>query len=305
MKKSEKADLHLHTDSSDGLLSIQELFEKIKGKGFAAVAVTDHDSVAAIDQLNRRAEMHAIKVVPAVELSGEFEGLDIHILGYFIKHHNKRFLDYLYLFQRRRYQRVQEMIEKLEKLSIKIAIDRVSHFARNGPIGRPHVADALVEKGIVRSRNEAFKKYLNNDGPVYVEKYRITASEVIGLVHSIGGAAFVAHPGISCEDETIRKLAAEGMDGIEIVHPKHSAETQKRLKKLAKELSLLESGGSDFHGYPERDKDLGNYTIPYEYVEKIKQYCEDKREEWEYFEEESEAEERLDLDENKSGENGG
>jgi predicted metal-dependent phosphoesterase TrpH len=288
MKKSKKADLHLHTDSSDGLLSPQELFEKIKKVGLTAVAVTDHDSVAAIDQFKRRTEMAAIKVVPAVELSGEFEGLDIHILGYCIKYHNKQFLDYLYLFQRRRYQRAQEMVEKFEKLGVTISIDRVSHFARNGPIGRPHIADALVENGIVRSRNEAFKKYLNNDGPVYVEKYKITASEVIELIHSIGGAAFVAHPGISCEDEIIYKLAAEGLDGIEVVHPKHSSQTQTRLKNLAKNLSLLECGGSDYHGYPERDKDLGNYTIPYEYVERIEQYCEDTREEWGYHEEEAE-----------------
>ncbi len=286
LEQSKKADLHLHTNISDGRLSPIELFDKMREHGLSTIAVTDHDSVAAVDALNRRAQMFNLRIVTGVELSGEFEGLDIHFLGYFIQHHNKRFLDYLYLFQRRRHQRAQEMVAKLEKLGIHIALDDVVSIARNRPIGRPHIADALISGGHVSSQNEAFEKYLGGDGPVYVEKYKITASEIIELIHSIGGAAFVAHPGISCSDEIVRSLVEAGLDGLEVVHPKHSPDKQKELAKIATELSLLTSGGSDFHGEPEREADLGKYSIPDESVDAIEEYCKSMRDTWGYLSEE-------------------
>ncbi len=292
IKQSKKADLHLHTNISDGLLSPIELFDKMWEHGMSTIAVTDHDSVAAVDTLNRRAQMYSLRIVPGVELSGEFKGLDIHFLGYFIQHHNKRFLDYLYLFQRRRHQRAQEMVANLEKIGIHITLDDVVSIARNRPIGRPHIADALISSGHVSSRNEAFEKYLGGGGPIYVEKYKITASEIIELIHSIGGAAFVAHPGISCSDDTVRRLVEAGLDGLEIVHPKHSPDKQKKLAKIANELSLLTSGGSDFHGDPEREADLGKFSIPDESVDTIEEYCKSMRDTWGYL-----SEDELDAEE--------
>ena len=280
------ADLHLHTSMSDGLLSPQDLILKIKDAGITIFSVTDHDSVAALDEMKRRSEFFKLEAVPGVELSAEYKNRDMHFLGYFINYHSKRFLDYLYLFRRRRFQRAQEMVVKLKKLGITISMDRISALAGNGPIGRPHVADALIEAGSVNSREEAFLKYLGKNGPVYVEKYKITADEVIELIHSIGGAAFLAHPGLNDLEEFIPELKDAGLDGIETIHPKHSKVQVKSLEKAAMDLSLLTSGGSDFHGDDDIDN-LGKYNIEPKIVDKIREYCEEHKSGW-VIEEESE-----------------
>lgn len=280
MQKTLKADLHIHTTMSDGFLTPDELLVRLRDTDIGCVSVTDHDSVAAIDALNRRASMFKIRIIPGVELSAEFNGRDLHFLGYFINHHSKRFLDYLYLFRRRRFQRAQEMIDLLEKMGIDISIDKVAESAKNGPIGRPHLADVLIQGGWAKTRDEAFEKYLGNDGPVYVEKYRITAVEVINLIHSIGGASFVAHPAIQCDDKTIKELAKEGLDGIEVTHPEHTLEDTQHFTSLAKKLRLLTSGGSDFHGDPNSDIKLGDCFIDEAEVNRIEKYCISKRAEW-------------------------
>ena len=278
--KYSKADLHIHTNVSDGVLSPDELLRMVKNSGISVIAVTDHDSVAALDTIHRRAERFSIQTVSGVELSTEFNGKELHFLGYCIEHHSKRFLDYLYLFRRRRYQCAQEIVEKLWKSGIRIKLEQVVRIAGNGPIGRPHIADVMTENGWTASRDEAFSKYLYNGGPFYVEKYCITAPEVLDLIHSIGGAVFLAHPGISCPDETIKELIPLGLDGIEIIHPKHTAEMVAHYTAAADELSLLISGGSDFHGDSPDEPQIGEYAINSRYVEEIASYCERKRSEW-------------------------
>ncbi len=275
-----KADLHLHTNMSDGLLSPQELILKIKDAGITIFSITDHDTVAALDEMKRRAGFFGLTAVPGVELSAEYDNNDMHFTGYFINYHSKRFLDYLYLFRRRRFQRAQEILIKLKKLGIAISMDRVTEFAGNGPIGRPHIAEAMMEAGAVETRDEAFENFLKKDGPVYVEKYRITAKEVIELIHSIGGAAFLAHPGINSLEKTIPELKELGLDGIEIVHPKHTEKEVNNLEKTAKNMSLLTAGGSDFHGGDEDLDNLGKYYVTEESVEKIREYCDEHRSEW-------------------------
>jgi len=274
------ADLHIHTNASDGFLTPAELILKLKDSGIKTFAVTDHDAVSAIDELKRRAEFYQLNIVTGVELSAEYKNKDLHFLGYFINHHSKRFLDYLYLFKRRRYQRAQEMLDRLNKISIQISIDEVVEKTGNGPIGRPHIADCMVEKEFVTSRDEAFQKYLNDEGEVYVAKYRIGADEVIDLVHSIGGAVFIAHPGISCDTRTIKELCEMGLDGIETLHPKHPESKVKKLNSLAEELGILKCGGSDFHGDPNSVIKLGDYTIDEDSVKEIEQYCADNRSLW-------------------------
>ncbi|MFC1565074.1 PHP domain-containing protein [candidate division KSB1 bacterium] len=277
--EGKKADLHLHTNMSDGLLSPQELILKIKNAGITIFSVTDHDTVAALDEMKRRSDFFGLTAVPGVELSAEYENRDMHFIGYFINYHSKRFLDYLYLFRRRRFQRAQEMVIKLKKLGISISMDRITELAGNGPIGRPHVADAIIDTGNVSSREEAFQKYLSKDGPVYVEKYRITAQEVIDLIHSIGGAAFLAHPGLNAVDKYIPGLMEAGLDGIEIIHPKHTADQVKKLGKTAKDMSLLTTGGSDFHGEDD-EENLGKFFTDEMSVDRVREYCEEHKSEW-------------------------
>lgn len=297
MKNTGKADLHIHTTSSDGFYSPDEILMLVKDSDISRIAVTDHDSVAALDTLSRRAAMYNISTVSGVELSAEYNGQDLHFLGYFINHHNKRFLDYLYLFRRRRFQRAQEMIDLLAKMGIRISMEQVSKEAKNGPIGRPHLADVIVKKGYARSRSEVFEKYLCNEGPAYVDKYRITAPEVINLIHSIGGAVFLAHPGAYCDDNTIKKLVSLGLDGVEVVHPKHSAESVKHYKALARKLSILTCGGSDFHGDPESSVSFGDFSIDDSEVDNIEKYCISKRSAWELAGDEELEDESLDDEE--------
>lgn len=280
MQNTGIADLHIHTNASDGFFPPAEILAMLKNSGISTVAITDHDSVVALDDAKRRASMFNIRLIPGVELCAEYHGKDLHFLGYFIDHHNKRFLDFLYLFRRRRYQRAQSMIEKLDELGMHITMEQVAAIARNGPIGRPHLADALINAGWADSRDDAFEKYLGNYGSVYVEKYRITHSEVFDLIHSIGGAAFLAHPGIDCSDQTIRELHEAGLDGLEVVHPKHTPEMVEHYTRFAGELSVLTCGGSDYHGSPEDENVLGKYFINEEHVDRIEKYCISKREEW-------------------------
>jgi len=281
MKIKNPVDLHIHTNASDGLLEPADILARIRNAGIETFSVTDHDSVAAVDEMKRRAAIFGLKLVHGVELSAEYEGRELHFLGYFIDHHNKRFLDYLYLFRRRRSQRAEEMLIRLAKLGIEISIERVAELARNGPVGRPHIADAMVEKNIVASRDEAFDKYLHDNSSVYVEKYRITPDEVIDLIHSIGGTAILAHPGLSkATDQVITSLIDKGLDGIEVIHPRHSPEEQKHYIDLAEKLGILISGGSDFHGDPDKDEKLGEHVIDLSVVKCIEEYCVEKREQW-------------------------
>jgi hypothetical protein len=156
----------------------------------------------------------------------------------------------------------------------------VTAFANNGPIGRPHLADALIEGGFANDRDDAFDKFLKDDGPVYISKYRITPAEVFNLIHSIGGAAFLAHPGRDCADRIIRELHLSGLDGLEIVHPRHTDEVVERFRRLAGDLSLLTSGGSDFHGGKKEEETIGKYCVSVDAVDRIEEYCIEKRKDW-------------------------
>ncbi|MFC1477470.1 PHP domain-containing protein [candidate division KSB1 bacterium] len=299
MKITTPVDLHIHTNASDGFVEPIEVLTRLKNAGIMTFSVTDHDSVAALDALNRRSSLYQMRLINGVELSAEYQHQDVHFLGYFINHHNKRFLDYLYLFRRRRHQRAQEMVAKLGKLGVKISMNYVESLARNKPIGRPHIADALVNAGAVGSRDEAFEKYLRDDGPVYLEKYRISAKEVIDLIHSIGGGAFLAHPGLSLSsDEPVKTLVEMGLDGIEVIHPRHTPEQVKHYTSLASKLKMKISGGSDFHGDPRGDDVLGKYIIDIATLSEIEHYCDENRERWlaEHILDEAEGEEIIEDD---------
>lgn len=296
MKKSQKIDMHIHTNASDGYHSPLEILTILREAGIQTFAVTDHDSIASLDELKRRAGIYNMRLIPGVELSADFNGIDLHFLGYFINYHNKRFLDYLYLYRRRRYQRAQEMIELFAKQGIKISINRIVELARNGPIGRPHFADVLIKSGIVSDRDEAFDKYLNEKSPFYVKKYMVTAEEVIALIHSIGGAAILAHPGISCAKETIVELIGLGLDGVEIVHPKHSPVAVKHFTEVAEKHGLLMTGGSDFHGKPGGSDAISENLVDISLADKLESYCDMKRSDWIISDEEISEDETLEID---------
>ncbi len=243
----EKADLHIHTYYSDGLLSPQEVIKKVKAKGISTISITDHDAVAGIKEAIDSAGKE-VKVIPGVELSSIYQDIDVHILGYYIEFEHAELIDYLAELQSFRENRARQMIDKLAKYGIKIEYDHVRNIAQQGAVGRPHIATAMKEKGYVASIDEAFYRFIGYHGPCYVPKKEIEPREAIRVIKEFKGVTVLAHPGIYEYRDLISRVIADGIDGIEVWHPEHSQSCSQRLFQLANENKLLVTGGSDCHG---------------------------------------------------------
>jgi 3',5'-nucleoside bisphosphate phosphatase len=267
------ADLHLHTSFSDGNLSPLDLMKKVKNAGLKCISIVDHDIVEGTEEAIKLGKDFEIEVIPGVELSTTVGNLDVHIIGYFIDYKDKTFLDYLNLFREERLKRAERIVNKLNKLKVPLKIESVLAQNTTGSIGRPHIANALVEGGLISNYQAAFDQYIRNGGPAYESKYTVTPAEAISLINKAGGLSFIAHPNYIKDEKIFSDLINQGIDGIEVVHPSHSCETVEYLKKIASEYFLLTSGGSDYHGGLKNDeKSFGTFTIPYKMVKAMKQH---------------------------------
>lgn len=266
-----KADLHIHTTYSDGVLSPYEVVNKAKEAGLRIISITDHDNVNALDEAIEIGKELGVEVIPGVELSASLEDKDIHILGYFFDHKNKNFLEYLSYFQRERLKRAERIVEKLNSINVPIKLETVLEKAGSGSVGRAHIAHALVEEGLTGSYSEAFSKYIGFGRPAYEKKSQFSPEDAIALIASARGLSFLAHPGKYTADEVLQQLIKSGLDGIEIVHPSHTPEKISHYRKIINQYFLLESGGSDFHGGKKNDHEaLGQFTIPESLVQAMK-----------------------------------
>ena len=270
---SGRIDLHMHSNFSDGVHPPAKLIEMAKEKELVAVALTDHDILDGIVEMKSAGEAAGIEVISGVELSCEFGGRDLHVLGYGVDPANKQFEGMLHQFRETRHKRGIKIIEKLNALGISIEPSEVIANSGQGALGRPHIAKALVEGGHVGNTQEAFDKYIADGGPAYVPKYKMDPKEAIKFIRGAGGLAFIAHPGVFLEraDASIEDLVAEGFDGIEVYHPTHNDDKRAALKKIADDRGMLVSGGTDYHGFPGRDLELGSVDVTYEIVERIKE----------------------------------
>ncbi|UZJ42006.1 PHP domain-containing protein [Prosthecochloris sp. SCSIO W1101] len=267
----EKADLHIHTKCSDGVFTPEEIVEKAKKTGLKAISITDHDSVLGIDKAKPLASEYGIELITGVEMSSTYQGHDIHILGYFFDHKNSALKSYLDHCKQLRTERAERMVGKLAEMGVKIEIEQIILKAQNGSVGRPHIAAVLQDGGFVKSFSEAFSKYLGSHSPAYVKSIETPPAEVIRLINEAAGLSFLAHPGQNIPDEILRHLINFGLDGIEIIHPSHDTYKENYYREIANEYFLLFSGGSDYHGLKDQEKDLfGQITIPYEWVTKMK-----------------------------------
>lgn len=258
----EKADLHLHTVYSDGALPTATLLQEAKLAGLTTVSITDHDNTGAIDEAIDAGKRLGIEVIPGVELSTNVGSLEVHLLGYFFDHRDRKLQDYLALFRSERLKRAERIVEKLNNLSIPLSLQAVLRQAGTGSVGRPHIASALVEEGLTGSYHEAFLKYIGFGRPAYEEKYQISPRDAIALISEAGGLSFIAHPGNAIEESVLLGLIKEGVDGIEVIHPSHSMERTAHYRGIVSEYFLLASGGSDFHGGKKGDRDaLGRYYL--------------------------------------------
>jgi predicted metal-dependent phosphoesterase TrpH len=267
-----RIDLHMHSVFSDGLKTPTELVTMAKNNGLAAISLTDHDSLGGIPELMQAGKDMDLEVISGCELSCEFAGRDLHVLGYGVDHENNEFQDALLKFRDTRHDRGVKIIEKLNALGIDIKLEDVLAKADGAALGRPHIANVLVEKGLVGNVNEAFDKYIAEGGPAYVPKYKMSPSDATTYIHNAGGLAFTAHPGIFMENRSeMLELLEFGFDGIEVFHPKHNPARRQELKSIADERGLLVSGGTDYHGFAGRDLPMGSEEVSYELLAAIKE----------------------------------
>lgn len=260
-------DMHVHTSASDGELSPEEAVKTASELELAAIAVADHDTVDGIDEALAAGKKYGVEVIPGVELSSEFGPVEVHILGYFIDWRDKKFRAELHKFQEARKVRAKKMVEKLRRLGVAIPYEEVVAAAGDGVIGRPHVAQVMVKHGYVKSKDEAFERYIGEGKPANVPKYRLSPKEAIQMIHRIGGVAVLAHPVFSQVNDLLHDLVEFGLDGIEVYHSEHDSAAVEHYEGLANDLRLLIAGGTDSHG---RDVPLGSIKVPYELLEKIK-----------------------------------
>jgi 3',5'-nucleoside bisphosphate phosphatase len=243
-----RIDLHVHSTASDGAYSPVEVVQIALTHNLNAIALTDHDNVSGIRSAQEAAASTSLQVLAGVELSSEDEKTDRHILGYLIDIDNAPLQAVLSELQDARTSRAERMVQKLAAIGVNIPIERVYALADQGSVGRPHVARVLLEKGYVGSMQEAFDRYIGNDGPAYVPHYRLEPARAIELIHGAGGVAVLAHPG-HYEDyrAVVAHLVSLGLDGLEVYYPDHAPDVSQDLRVLARQYSLAVTVGSDFH----------------------------------------------------------
>lgn len=252
------ADLHVHTQASDGLLSPYEVVARASQLGLRAIAITDHDTVDGIREALEAGAKLKITVIPGIELSTEYQDYQIHILGFYINHQDQALHTLLDTLHNSRYMRAEKMVKKLSFLGYKISMDDVMHHAKDAAPGRPHVARALMDQGYISSMAEAFDHLIGSKMPGYVERYKVTPQQAIDTIQQAGGRAAWAHPGLTGNVGLLDLFISSGLSGVEAFHPEHTVNQIKTYKQLATDKKLFVTGGSDFHGIePGKTRDLG------------------------------------------------
>ena len=246
-----KADLHLHTTASDGRLEPKEIVSLAIKVGLDVIAVTDHDTIdGVVPALAAASDSHSLTVIPGVEINTDVARGEVHILGYFIDYTDKKLAANLQKLRDSRRERARKMIAKLSDLGMKIDWQRVSELARGGSVGRPHISQALFEKGYVSSEKEAFDKYIGHNGPAYVERYKLLPVEAVKLILDAQGLPVLAHPAdIADLDELVPQLKAAGLVGLEVYYRDYGPEIIARLARIAKQYDLITTGGTDYHAF--------------------------------------------------------
>lgn len=265
-------DLHCHTTASDGKLSPTALVRLAAELGLEAIGVADHDSTEGLDEAIAAGQRFGVEVIPAVELSCDVAEGELHILGYFPDYHDGEFQAELARLREGRTGRAQAMVQRLAELGYPISFQRVQELAGEGAIGRPHVAQALVEAGYVGSKAEAFDRLIGRHGPAYVERAKLSPTDACRLLRRVGALPVFAHPYIVRPDGSILEplpvapslpeLVEAGLAGLEVYYPRYTQAMTAQLKALARRYRLLVTGGSDFHGDGNAGAALGSIYVP-------------------------------------------
>ena len=242
-------DLHSHSTASDGEHPAAEVAERAAAAGLRVWGLTDHDSVAGLDAAREAADARGLRFVPGIELSVHLERREVHLLGHFVDRQCRALRSFEDLLAEQRRIRMAEIIHKLAALGVALTPDEIEKFSGGKTLGRPHVARAMVECGVVSTVKEAFDRFLGEGRPAYVGRYRLAAKDGIALVRGAGGAATIAHPGVSSiEHGDVERMKGWGLVGVEVFHPDHNPSVRGKYQRIARELDLVPTAGSDFHG---------------------------------------------------------
>lgn len=267
-----KVDLHIHSTASDGRLNPAEVVHKSVELGVTIIAIADHDSVDGIaPALVAANAFPRLKVIPCVEISTDVPHGEVHVLGYFIDYTDHKLEATLERLRNSRQERARRMVNKLGNLGIHIDWKRVQEIAGNGSLGRPHIAQAMLERGYITSVKEAFTKYISRDGPAYVEREKMSPAEAVELILRAKGLPVLAHPFTVSDPETmVVKLKAAGLIGIEAYYNGYTKDEINRLVAMAERHNLIATGGSDFHGLDTGNETMiGGVDVPIESAERL------------------------------------
>jgi hypothetical protein len=273
-------DLHIHTTCSDGQDTPEEIIEAYLQSGYTVISITDHDAVEGVIRGIEAAKGTAIELIPGIELSSIHDIYDIHILGYFIDYEDSEFRKRIAFFKEKRHERAEEIVKNLNYLGLDIQLETVLRIAHGAPIGRPHIAEALLSEELITTYGEAFARYIGDQGPAYVPKYKVTPCEAIELILESGGIPVLAHPGVLNRDEFIFEFMEYGLVGLEAIHPLHPPEKQIYYEKLAKKYGLIATGGSDWHGKNRRKsfKELNtSRRVPHKTIIEMKSFLKSRK----------------------------
>jgi hypothetical protein len=267
-----RVDLHIHSTASDGKYTPAEIIAKAAGLGLEVIAITDHDSIEGIiPALKAAREYPDLKVIPGVEISTDMPEGQAHVLGYFPDYKSRKLKSALERFRNSRETRARGMVSRLSNLGVEIDWQRVQEIAGEGSVGRPHIAEAMLEKGYIKSFNEAFSKYIGHNGPAYVEREKMTPAEAVDLILQVKGLPVLAHPfTVNNTEEMIAGLKKAGLVGIEAYYKDYSAEQIDLLVRLAEKYDLIATGGTDYHGIDENNEVMiGGVAVPMEAVSQL------------------------------------
>lgn len=256
-------DLHSHTTASDGSFTPRELVREAARRGLRVLALTDHDSTdglaAALDEAARHSPL---EIVPGIEINCDVGGTEVHILGYFVDYEAAWFQDFCRAQREARRARVHGIAARLRELGMPVDLDEVFALVQEGSVGRPHVAQAMVKHGYVKSVREAFDKYLAAGKPGHVPREKLAPDDAVRLIRKAAGVPVFAHPGVSDRDELIPGLIGAGLMGIECYYSEHSAVRTAGYLQMCRDHDLVATGGSDFHGPKVRAATLGVPAVP-------------------------------------------
>ncbi|HJP56984.1 MAG TPA: PHP domain-containing protein [Gemmatimonadales bacterium] len=262
-------DLHLHSTASDGHLPPEGVVERAAAAGLAAMALTDHDTIAGVPAALEAGGRLGVRVIAGCEFSVSAPWGEMHLLGYFLPADSAELEAFLHRCRTDRIRRAQEMVSRLQALGVSVVFDDVLLAARGGALGRPHVARALVRAGAAADIHQAFDRFLGRGRPAYVDKILPALREVSELVHAVGGVVSAAHLKDRATRAVLERFRDDGLDAVEVRHPSHSPDQRARLTGLANALRLGRSGGSDWHGDAMTDGDhatIGSQQVPAEWL---------------------------------------